>query len=54
MWNDDMTPEEALVEPIRAKIEALAYLLWKGEGDLPADAQEAMDEIMQDIADLIA
>jgi hypothetical protein len=49
MWNDDMTPEEAIAEPIRAKIEAVMYLLWTGKGDLPAEVQEALDEITEDI-----
>lgn len=54
MWDDDMTPEDALVEPIRAKIEAMAYLLWKQGGDLPKEAEAAINEAMEDIKRLIS
>lgn len=54
MWDDDMTPEDARVEPIRAKIEAMAYLLWKGQSDLPAEIEETIAEIMEDIKAVIS
>lgn len=53
MWDDDMTPEDARVEPIRAKIEAVMYQLWTGDGDLPPDVEEALAEIMGDIKETI-
>lgn len=53
MWDDDMTPEDALVEPIRAKIASIAYVLWNRQDDLPREVEDEIAEVMQDIKELV-
>lgn len=52
MWDDDMSPDDAAVEPIRQKIEAMAYILWKKDTDLPKEIEDIISEILQDIKEL--
>ena len=41
------------LEPIRNELVALAYLVWDKDEDIPEDIQEAIDDIMEQISDLI-
>jgi hypothetical protein len=41
-----MRDEDEYLDPIRAAITALAYLLWKESDDLPPNIEEAIDDIM--------
>lgn len=41
------------LDPIRNELVALAYLAWGKDEDIPDDIQEAIDDIMEQISDLI-
>jgi hypothetical protein len=36
-----------MTDPLRASIYSLAYLLYKGEGDLPKDIIDLIEEIIE-------
>jgi hypothetical protein len=38
--------EEEYLDPVRAAITALAYLIWEKEEDLPPHIEQAIDDIM--------
>jgi len=38
--------DEAYLDPIRAAITALAYLIWDKEEDLPPHIEEAIEDVM--------
>lgn len=38
--------EDAYLDPIRAAITALAYLLWGKEEDLPPHIEQAIEDVM--------
>ena len=41
------------LEPIRNELIALAYLAWGKKEDIPDDMEEAIDDIMEQISELI-
>jgi hypothetical protein len=41
-----MEDEDEYLDPVRAAITALAYLIWEEERDLPPHIEAAIDDIM--------
>lgn len=41
-----MDDEDEYLDPIRAAITALAYLIWDKEEDLPPHIEEAIEDVM--------
>lgn len=41
------------LKPIRNELVALAYLAWDKDEDIPDEIQEAIDDIIEQISDLI-
>lgn len=45
--------EDTELAPLRDKITAMAYILWKEQSDLPQEIEDIIDDIISDVRRLI-